>query len=372
MDLLAVRILCFVAGAALVVGAVLSAIRTCVLPRAIPTVLARTVFLTTHRLVRALAGRNAPYERRDRVLAYDGPMSLFVLLATWLVMVFGGYFLMFLGAGVEPREALFASGSSLFTLGFSEPISVRTTVLVFSEAALGLMMLALLITFLPSLYGAFSRRELQVTKLGVRAGQPPWGVKMMLLAQDLGWLEDPEKIAQRWVAYQDWFADIAETHQSFPVLAYFRSPQPDRSWITATGAVLDGACLRTTVIDGPRDIEAAFCLDTGILAVHEIAHYFRIPHDHDVTIVDAISVTRAEFDGAYAQMADAGIPLKARDEAWEAFARGRARYDGMVVMLCRMLDAPVAPWTSDRDATAWQPSLDPHSRTHVHRDGGEG
>lgn len=68
------------------------------------------------------------------------------------------------------------SGSSLLTLGFASVDTVFTRVLAFSEAALGLVLLALMIAFLPSMYSTFSKRETQVALLEVRAGSPPSAV----------------------------------------------------------------------------------------------------------------------------------------------------------------------------------------------------
>ncbi|HWD73627.1 MAG TPA: hypothetical protein VG371_00725 [Solirubrobacteraceae bacterium] len=44
---------------------------------------------------------------------------------------------------------------------------------------MGLTLLALVITYLPSLYGAFSRREALIAKLVVRAGSPPSGISLL-------------------------------------------------------------------------------------------------------------------------------------------------------------------------------------------------
>lgn len=359
----AARVIAFLLGAGLVGATLLSAIRTTVLPRGIPSLLTRVVFAVIRRIMRIIAGPRPSYERRDRVMAYYGPVGLFAMLATWLALVFLGYTVMFWAIGYPLRYSFIASGSSLFTLGFEEPVRVGSTILVFTEAALGLMLLALLITFLPSLYSAYSRREAAVTRLGIRAGTPPSGVRMIILSAELGFIEHPREIAVRWGDLQDWFAAIAETHQSFPVLTFFRSPQPDRSWITAAGAALDGAALRSTVVDGPRDLEAGFCVATGTLALNEVAQYFGIASTH-ARPVGEISISREEFDTACEEMAAAGVPLKPRDEAWSAFAAVRAGYDLSLVMICRLVDAPEAPWSSDRDRTIWVPKLNPKTGTH--------
>ena len=55
-------------------------------------------------------------------------------------------------------------------------------------------------------------------------------------------IEEPRyRLTELWRTWEAWFADIEESHTTFPILAYFRSPQPDHSWITSAGALLDGA-----------------------------------------------------------------------------------------------------------------------------------
>jgi len=161
----------FIAGAALVVAALGSAVRTVILPRGIPAKMATVVFLVVRRVFRIRLGRAPSYERRDRVMALYAPLSLLVLALVWLVVAGLGYIAMFWALGGRPlRYALELSGSSLLTLGFAHPRDIPKVLLAFTEAGLGLTLLALIITYLPSLYGAFSRREAAVAHLEVRAG----------------------------------------------------------------------------------------------------------------------------------------------------------------------------------------------------------
>ena len=82
-----------------------------------------------------------------------------------------------------------------------------------------------------------------------------------------------------WEEWERWFLDIEETHTSFPAVVFFRSPQPDHSWATAAGAVLDGAALTLSTVDVERDVQAEFCLRAGYLCLRRIADSFRIPYD---------------------------------------------------------------------------------------------
>ena len=158
--MIALRVLSFLAGAGLALATFASSVKTVVLPRGIPSRIGRFVFLTLRRGFRMVIGRNASYERRDRIMAFYGPLGMMGLLASWLVLIMIGFTLMFWGLrGGSAVDAFRVAGSSVFTLGFERPHDLPTLVMVLWAAALGLLELALLITYLPSVYGAFSRRE---------------------------------------------------------------------------------------------------------------------------------------------------------------------------------------------------------------------
>ncbi len=280
-------------------------------------------------------------------MAFYAPLSLVMLLVTWMVLVLAGFTAMFWGLGNSPlRFAFTIAGASMFTLGFEQGRGLATTVLSFGAAGIGLMLLALFITYLPSLYGAFQRREAGVAKLEVRAGQPPSGANLIELANRVTGLD---QLTELWIAWEDWFTDVDESHTTFPALVHFRSPHGDHSWVTAAGAVLDGASLFVSSVDRPRAPEPEFMIRAGYLCLRHIADFLHIPVDHDPKPSDLISVTREEFDAAYDRMTVAGVPMKGdRDTAWRGFAGWRVNYDSALIGLARLTMAPSAPWSSDR------------------------
>jgi hypothetical protein len=346
----------FVTGAAVVYFTVGSAVRTVILPRGVPAQLGRFVFLHMRTLFRLRAGPSSSYEKRDRVMALYAPVSLLILLAVWVFLVMGGYVAMYWALGGRSlREAFFLSGSSILTLGFERPDQLAITALVFTEAGLGLVLLAMLITYLPSIYQAFSRREAGVTALEVRAGTPPTGAEMIERYWVLGRID---KLGEVWVKWEEWFVDIEESHTSFPALVFFRSPQPDHSWVTAAGAVLDAASLVASATEVPRDVQAEICIRSGYLALRRIADFFEIPYDSDPHQGDPISVTREEYDDVCERLAAAGVPMKPdRDRAWVDFAGWRVNYDTVLVTLAGLTMAPYAPWSSDRSMREFRPRM---------------
>jgi hypothetical protein len=243
-------------------------------------------------------------------------------------------------------EAFLLSGSSLLTLGFAKATDFWQLNLVFSEATFGLLLIALLIAYLPSMYSAFQRRAAAVSLLEVRAGTPPSAVEMLLRFNRIHGLD---RLTDQWRAWETWFSDLQESHSSLPALVFFRSPQPDQSWITAAGAVLDAAALARSTVDIPQDFQADLCIRAGYLALRHIADYFRIDYNPSPTPDDPISITRAEFDAAYEHLADNGVPvLPDKDQAWRDFAGWRVNYDQVLIHLAKLVVAPPAPWSSDR------------------------
>jgi hypothetical protein len=170
-------------------------------------------------------------------------------------------------------------------------------------------------------------------------------VEMIERAQNLDRLD---RLVDVWQAWENWFVDIEETHTSFPALSFFRSPQPDHSWVTAAGAVLDAASLSASTVDQPRPLEAELCIRAGYLALRRISDYFGIPYDPDPKPDDPISITRAEFDEAYLRLGAAEVPLKEQGQAWKDFAGWRVNYDPVLLALATLTIAPIAPWSSDR------------------------
>ena len=144
-----------------------------------------------------------------------------------------------------------------------------------------------------------------------------------------------------------------------PALVFFRSPRPENSWITAAGAVLDAAALTLSSVDTPTESSAMLAIRAGFLALRRIADYFEISYLSDPHFPkESISVSRPDFEAALDRMAGMGVPLKAdRDQAWQDFGGWRVNYDRVLLALCSLTMAPVAPWSSDRAPRARLPRL---------------
>ena len=351
---LPLQVVSFAAGVFLVLAAILSALRSTVLPRASQSRIVAVDIVVTRWLFRVRAKRLTSYEARDRVMAMLGPVTLLAELGTWLVLVLAGYTLMYLAVTNKSfAGAVEVSGSSVFTLGSATAKGIGPALLTYTEAAAGLLIVTLLITYLPSIYGAFTRRESGVSLLRVRLGSPAQAATMLIRYHQI---EEPHfRLNQVWQDWERWFSDVDESHSTFPILVFFRSPQPDRSWITSAGALLDAAAFWLAAIgDHPLDADAQLCIRAGYLCLRHIADNFRILYDPDPAPDDPISIMREEWEKEVDRMASAGMPIVAdRDEAWRAWKGWRVNYDRVLLELARLVEAPLAPWVSDRSPVVY-------------------
>jgi hypothetical protein len=351
----AVRIVAAVIAFVVLVRTVVSAVRSFVVPRDEPTALTRAVFLVL-RVPFVAVARRRDHAAQHRIMRAYAPSSLLVLPVLWIFVVWLCFATFFWAIDRSPwRHALEISGSAVTSLGTFNPDTLVSDVLSFGEAALGLGLVALLITYLPTIYAAYQRREREVSLLSVRAGTPPSAVEMIARFQLIGFLDKTEEI---WGGWEEWFVDVEESHTSMGSLAHFRSGLPEHSWITASGAVLDTASLLLSAVDVPYEPRAALCIRSGYLALRHVADYFDITYDHNPQPSDPIAIEREEFDNALDRLAAVGVPLKAdRDQAWRDFAGWRVNYDQVLLALCALVWAPSAPWSGDRPASFRRPPL---------------
>ncbi|GAA1825558.1 hypothetical protein [Planosporangium flavigriseum] len=345
-----VAVLVGLLGLIIVTVTMVSAAQTFVVPRGTPMLITRWTFLGMQAIFHLLTGRAHGYRSRDRVMAMFGPFSLLALPLVWLALVVVGFAAIYWSLGVHPwQDALLASGSSLFTLGFRGPTGVLTGVIEMVEAAFGLGLVALLISYLPTIYATYSRRELLVTALETEAGDPPSAAELLdrlLRIKGLPLLET------YWADWTKWFNEIEETHATTPMLVFFRSPSPDRSWVTAAGAVLDSAALVVSTFDPEEHIghcNAEICLRAGYLALRRTGDYFAMPYKANAQPGDGIAVSRQEYDEVCDRLVDAGAKLRDdRDEAWRDFIGWRVTYESTLLRFASLCMAPTAPWSSDR------------------------
>jgi len=293
-----------------------------------------------------LANRVDTYEAKDRILALSGPMSLLALLSVWMVLFFCGFALLLWPLVSDFGLALRESGSSMLTLGFAGTLGVGPTIVHFIAAATGLLVVALQVAYLPTLYSSFNRRETLVTLLQSRAGAPAWGPEIMMRAQRVNLLESLPALYAEW---ERWAADVAESHTTYPVLVWFRSPHPLRSWVVALLAVMDSAALYLSLSPGRAPVEARLCLRMGFTALRDIADVIHIPYDPDPLPNEPIDLTYEEFEGGVERLGATGFELeRTAAEAWPHFQGWRVNYESICYLLADVTVAVPGPWSGPR------------------------
>ena len=341
-----VRILVLLMGTGVILIVISSAVRTFVVPRGAADRMTAAIFVSM-RYVFDLPLRWRSKLARERALAYYAPVTLLSLPVIWLACLLVGYMAVYWALDASSwGDAFTVSRLSLLYLGSNVSAGQVQTVFAFSETVFSLMLAAILVSYLPTMYGAFSQREVAVTGLETRAGSPPSPYKMLVRYHLIQGLEE---VGEVWPPWQGWFQLVEESHTALQPLVFYRSPQPDRSWVTAAGAVLDAAALVSSTVDLPRDPQAELCIRSGYLCLQRIAEVFGIPYNPDPSPTDFITISREEYDEVYDAMASKGVPLKKdRDQAWRNFAGWRVNYDVVLVALAVLTIAPPAPWSSDR------------------------
>ncbi|MGI8914147.1 MAG: potassium channel family protein [Chloroflexota bacterium] len=347
-------------GVAIVLAVLFDVFQTVVLPRPTPAVfrpsaaIIGSLWALTYHV--AIGMRNAG--RRELVLGTFAPFIVALLLVTWVVLLVAGYGLMLfaLRHQVQPSPtglgtALYFSGVALFTLGYGDFVAVGAAarVIVLVEAGTGIGIVALVITFLFTLFGAYQRRETLVISLSARAGAPPSG---LVLLETYAKLAMVPELALVFAAWETWSAEVLDSHLSYPLLAFFRSTHDNQSWISGLGAVLDAAALvLTTVEDVPRG-PAYLLQSVGTHLVGDLGQHFHLNGSHDPYVEEA------EFTTARDRLLAAGYHLKEAPSSWLAFSHLRSEYAGILNDMAKRWATPPALWIGDRSR------LRPHGRGH--------
>ncbi len=286
------------------------------------------------------------FERKDAILATIGPLAMLAQL-----LVFLGLFLLGYAIAITPYAHSFTlslreSGSSLFTVGLAHVKGSDNAALGVLAAATGAVAIALQIGYLPAIYQAFNRRESLVTLMESRAGLPAWGPEVLGRHQ---LVVSTDALAEMYHDWELWAADLAESHVSYPVLLYFRSPEPWYSWVLALLAILDAAAMQLSLNPSTTPTEARMCLRMGFTALRRIATAMRWTYDADPMPEADISLTFAEFAYAVEVLDKTGFPMeRSAAEAWPHFRGWRVNYETIAYRLADRVLAPRAPWSGER------------------------
>jgi hypothetical protein len=287
-----------------------------------------------------------PGRSYDRILGLFAPAAAMGLLVAWLFTLVVGYGLILFALRDELRPvppdlgtALYFAASSVLTLGYGDIVAVGAParINVITAAITGLGSVALVVTFLFSLYGSYQRREIEVVALQAVAGAPPSAVALL---ETYAWLDLGNRLPDLFAEWERWAAEVLDSHVAYPLLGFFRSSHDNLSWISALGTVLDAASLVLTTITGVRRGEAKLFKRVGTHLVEDIYNLgFRAGHP--------TSVDRSAFDAVCDRLEASGYVLEPRDYAWAAFEAARATYADRLEAMATYWATPATSWLGD-------------------------
>jgi hypothetical protein len=268
------------------VGILRDAFETVILPRYVSRSfrLSRIYFRTTWVMWRAIARRIRASKRRESYLSYFGPLSFLMVLVFWASTLILSFSMLFWAsrATLSASEAipafrtcLYLSGSTFFTLGMGDvtPASSLGRVIAVAEAGTGFGFLAIVIGYLPTVYGAFSHREVNISLLDARAGSPPTAGELL---RRHGRERTQNGLIQYVRDWEIWSAQLMESHISYPFLCFFRSQHDSQSWLAAFTAILDVCALLIAYGEGEKKWQAQLTFAISRHAVSDLAEILRV------------------------------------------------------------------------------------------------
>lgn len=319
-----------------------------------------------------LAGRYFQPRRswRDSLLGIYSPLAILMLMGLWACLLIAGFGLLqwALGATLaDPRQNLslssylYFSGVTFFTLGFGDvqPITPLARLLAVVEAGVGFAFLALVISYLPTFYQSFSRREIDVSLLDARAGSPPTASELLRRCN-----EDTDRSAlnQILAKWEVWGAELLESHISYPALGLFRSQHEHQSWVAALTTILDTCTLIITGIDGIPSRQAQL---TFAIARHAAVDLGQI-YDVKPSTSQEARLSTDERIQLWQSLHTAGLTIREDPEALAHFLELRVMYEPYVSALADFLLMPLPPWMPQEESQdAWESS--PYDEVHWYR-----
>ena len=275
-----------IAGLVILFTTLWDAFETIILPRRVTRSfrLVRLFYQVSWAVWSAVNRRLPSAKLREAHLSYFGPLSLLMLFATWALALIVAFAMLHWAAGsslnvpggiASLRTDLYMSGTTFFTLGMGDvtPRTMLARVITVGEAGTGFGFLAIVISYLPTLYGAFSQRELNISLLDARAGSPPTAAELL---RRHARLRDADVLSQYLHDWEIWAAQLMESHLSYPALCYFRSQHDNQSWLAAFTAVLDVSALMIAYGAGAAKWQAQLTFAISRHAVADLAEVLRV------------------------------------------------------------------------------------------------
>jgi hypothetical protein len=355
----AMHVLAIVVGCVCLVSVMLDAFQTIILPRRPVGRLriTRVFYLTTWLPWRWVATRCPLRKAREQMYGFYGPMALLFLFALWAVLLIVSYGLIYFGmhspfadpmhpatALTQLRSCIYASGTTLFTLGLGDvvPTSIAARMVIVLEAGTGLAFVALVIAYVPVIYTAFSTREVTVALLDGRAGSPPTAGELLIRHNFSGGHHALTLLLGEW---ERWAATMLETHVSYPILCYYRSQHDNQSWLAAMTSILDTCSLLITTVEGPstRQAQLTFAIARHVLV--DLGHVFHLEkHEKAYREQPSVRLHDEEYARLCAALHEAGYSLCGSADTQARLAAIRKLYEPHSCAMAAYMKLEVPAW----------------------------
>lgn len=348
------RILTMVIGILCILVVLLDAFQTIILPRraAGRLRLTRIFYISTWLPWRFVALRIHHLRKRETALSFYGPLSLIFLLMVWACGIVLGFSLVYYALGSPFNDSsqtisylsdLYVSGTNFFTLGLGDvtPRGYPARALSTLEAGTGFGFLAVVMGYFPVLYGAFSRREVNISLLDARAGSPPTAAELLRRHSFQGADAALSSLLSEW---ERWSAELLESHISYTLLCYFRSQHTNQSWIGALTSILDTSALLIAGVQGHEARQAQLTFAMARHAVVDLAQVFSLTPLKDLP--DRLPPER--YEQLYKSLCQTGVSVCRDGQSYERLRNLRDLYEGYAATLSRHLCMPLPPWITDQ------------------------
>jgi hypothetical protein len=349
------------AGVIVLVAVLLDAFETVVLPRRVQRGFRITswFYRNTWRPWSRIAQHISKKSRRETFLGYFGPLSLIFLLMLWAFGLIFGFALLHWGCGehlhlgnekIHFWTVLYLSGSTFFTIGYGDVLPLGGVERFFAvlEGGMGFAFLGIVIGYLPTIYSAFSKREIQISLLDARAGSPPTATELLARIgnrpQDTGL----DAILRDW---ESWASEVLESHISYPVLGYFRSQHSNQSWLGALTIILDTSALVIAGVDGMRKEQAKLTFAMARHAVVDLTQVLNVPYPRG----QIERLNSGLTDDIRRKLSENAIHIKSGPEFEQKLAYLRDTYEPYALAIANDLLITLPPWIhSEKKKDNWQ------------------
>jgi hypothetical protein len=304
---------------------------------------ARKYFEYTWRWYASFGKRIGDPAARERFLVPYGPVSLVGLLAVWVALLVFGWGLLWWGLqdhieGIHGVvSAIYFSGVTFLTIGYGDivPQGDLARILAVIAGLNGILTTALVIGLLPTLFGAYTRREAKLLTLDTLDEQvtPVSYLRFHVRNGDL------HPLYAEFKSWDDWCADVYDSHTSYPMLLWFRSRQPGRSWTVGLGIVLEAASYLLSTVDLAGHHEAQGLYRRAVMLIDAIRNSGHVRDAEDILGMSDDEL-RAQFQRVYDAIIELGLPARPFDEAYEREQTLRRDYVPGLLGMNEVLLAP--------------------------------